>query len=165
MRAKLLGGAAALALTGCAVLASVSPAAAQWYDDGWGRPWAYGPGAFAADVIGGTVAAATAPLWAPGLYDYYPGYAYGPAYAAPGYYDYVPGYTYAPAPAYAAPPPAYEPAPPYTAPAPAYAAPGTEVVQSTASSDTVSSCQARFRSYNPATGMYKGYDGREHPCP
>lgn len=78
MRAKLLAGVAALTLTGCAVLASVGPASAQWYGPGWG--WGYGPGAFAADVIGGAVAAATSPLWAPDYYDYYPGYAYGPAY-------------------------------------------------------------------------------------
>ncbi|CAM5764019.1 hypothetical protein LMIY3S_01006 [Labrys miyagiensis] len=27
------------------------------------------------------------------------------------------------------------------------------------------SCAARFRSYNPATGTYLGYDGLRHPCP
>ena len=26
-------------------------------------------------------------------------------------------------------------------------------------------CMQRFRSYNPNTGMYKGNDGRFHPCP
>lgn len=26
-------------------------------------------------------------------------------------------------------------------------------------------CAAHFRSYNPATGMYLGYDGSYHPCP
>jgi hypothetical protein len=26
-------------------------------------------------------------------------------------------------------------------------------------------CQQRFRSYNPATGTYTGYDGFQHPCP
>ena len=29
----------------------------------------------------------------------------------------------------------------------------------------VAYCEAHFRSYNPATGMYLGYDGRHHPCP
>ncbi len=29
----------------------------------------------------------------------------------------------------------------------------------------VAYCQAHFRSYNPATGMYLGYDKRYHPCP
>jgi len=83
MRSKLLSGVAALALTGCAVLASVGPASAAWYGRGWG--WGWGPGAVAAGVVGGAVAAATSPLWAPGYYDYYPGYGYGygPAYAPP----------------------------------------------------------------------------------
>jgi hypothetical protein len=26
-------------------------------------------------------------------------------------------------------------------------------------------CEQRFRSYNPATGTYTGYDGLQHPCP
>jgi hypothetical protein len=26
-------------------------------------------------------------------------------------------------------------------------------------------CEAHFRSYNPATGMYLGYDGVYHTCP
>lgn len=56
-----------------------------------------------------------------------------------GYYDYYPGY----GPSYA-----------YTAP--------TVVVQNGGS---VAYCQQRFRSYNPSTGMYLGYDGRYHPCP
>ncbi len=143
MRAKLLGGAAALALMACAVLASVGPASAQYRPRwGWGPGWDYGPGAVAAGVIGGTVAAVTSPLWAPGYYDYAPGYAYGPAYAAPGYYDYSPGYTYAPAPA-----------------------PSTMVMQGGPDSGTVASCEARFRSYNPSTGIYMGFDGQQHPCP
>ena len=57
-----------------------------------------------------------------------------------GYYDYNPGYTYAPAYGYA------------TAP----------VVVSGGDSAW---CQAHFRSYNPATGMYVGYDGLQRPCP
>jgi hypothetical protein len=28
-----------------------------------------------------------------------------------------------------------------------------------------SSCQSRFRSYDPSTGTYLGYDGLRHPCP
>ena len=100
--------------------------------------YGYGPGALAADVIGGTVAAVTSPLWAPGYYDYYPGYAY-----APRYYGYSPGYAYGPA----------------------YAAPGTVLAQSGPSAATIASCEARFRSYNASTGMYTGYDGQQHPCP
>jgi hypothetical protein len=28
-----------------------------------------------------------------------------------------------------------------------------------------SSCQRRFRSFDPSSGTYMGYDGRRHPCP
>jgi len=31
--------------------------------------------------------------------------------------------------------------------------------------DSVAYCMQRFRSYNPATGTYTGYDGLQHPCP
>ena len=124
MRSKLLGGAAAVALTACTVLATSAPAsAAPWgWHRGWhGGGWGWG-GAVAAGVIGGALAAATSPLWAPGYYDYDPGYAYGPAYAV--------------------------------APAPVIGEGGG-----------VAYCESRFRSYNPATGMYLGYDGQYHPCP
>jgi hypothetical protein len=125
MRSKLLGGAAAVALTACTILATSAPAsAAPW---GWHRGWGgwHGGGwggAVAAGVIGGALAAATSPLWAPGYYDYDPGYAYGPGYAV--------------------------------APAPVLGGGGG-----------VAYCESRFRSYNPTTGMYLGYDGQYHPCP
>src|SRR5579863_6369576 len=120
MRSKLLAGTAAVALAAFTLATSVSTAsAAPW---GWHRGWGW-PGAVAAGVIGGAVAAATSPLWAPGYY---------------GYYDYYPGYTYAPTYGYAAAP----------------------VVVS--GGDTAW-CQAHFRSYNPNTGMYTGYDGLQHP--
>jgi BA14K-like protein len=119
MRSKLLAGTAALLLTGCTVLATAAPASAapRWHHGFW-------PGAVAAGVIGGAVAAATSPLWAPGYYDYYPGYAPGP------YYDYAPA---------------------------AQVAPVAGV--------DAGWCQAHFRSYNPATGMYMGFDGQYHSCP
>ena len=45
---------------------------------------------------------------------------------------------------------------PYYYGAPAYAyAPGPSVAY----------CEAHFKSYNPATGLYRGYDGAYHPCP
>jgi hypothetical protein len=121
MRSKLLAGTAALILTGCTVLATAAPASAQarWHRGGF---W---PGAVAAGVIGGAVAAATSPLWAPGYYDYYPGYAPGPNY------DY------------------------YASAAPAGPVEGADVGW----------CQAHFRSYNPATGTYLGFDGQYHSCP
>ena len=122
MRSKFLAGSAAVALAACTLAASIDTAsAAPW---GWQRGWGW-PGAVAAGVIGGAVAAATSPFWAP---DYY------------GYYDYNPGYTYAPADGYA------------TAPV-------------VVSGGDPAWCQAHFRSYNPATGMYVGYDGLQHPCP
>ena len=125
MRSKLLGGAAAVALTTCTVLATSAPAsAAPWV---WHRGWHGGGGwggAIAAGVIGGALAAATSPLWAPGYYDYDPGYAYGPGY----------GYAVAPAPVIGV-------------------------------GNSVAYCESQFRSYNPATGTYLGYDGQYHPCP
>ncbi|WP_315833326.1 BA14K family protein [Bradyrhizobium prioriisuperbiae] len=33
------------------------------------------------------------------------------------------------------------------------------------SGGSVAYCKSRFKSYNPATGTYLGYDGRRHPCP
>ena len=33
------------------------------------------------------------------------------------------------------------------------------------SGDAVSYCMQRFRSYDPASGTYLGYDGLRHPCP
>ena len=31
--------------------------------------------------------------------------------------------------------------------------------------DSSAYCESRFKSYNPATGTYLGYDGLRHPCP
>jgi len=31
--------------------------------------------------------------------------------------------------------------------------------------DAVEYCMQRFRSYNPETGTYRGFDGLDHPCP
>ncbi|WP_347337801.1 BA14K family protein [Rhodopseudomonas faecalis] len=30
---------------------------------------------------------------------------------------------------------------------------------------TVDYCKRRFKSYDPRSGTYLGYDGRRHPCP
>jgi len=59
---------------------------------------------------------------------------------APGYYDYYPGDAYGPDDGYA------------VAPAPV-------------AGDSIAYCESRFRSYNPATGMFLGFDGQYHPCP
>jgi hypothetical protein len=126
MRSKLLGAAAAVALMAGSVIATASPATAAPWHHGWGGGWHGGGwgwgGGIAAGIIGGAVAAATSPLWAPGYYDYYPGYAYAPAYAAP----------------------------------PVVAVQG---------GGSVAWCESRYRSYNPATGTFLGYDGMQHPCP
>ena len=67
----------------------------------------------------------------------------GGALAAPYYYDRP--YAYYPAPRYYAPAPSYYAAPP----------PG----------DADAYCFSRFRSYDPRTRTYMGYDGYRHPCP
>ena len=147
MRSKFLAGAAALALTAGAVLASSTPASARWYRGGWG----WGPGAAvgaAAGAVLGGVAAATSP-WAWGGYPY--GYSYG---SYPGY-AYAPGYDYG-----------------YSTPAWAfgqstngYAEPEWNGGYGYAAPRDQGWCESRYRSYNPATGLYLGYDGRRHPCP
>jgi len=70
--------------------------------------------------------------------------------AAP-YYGYGPyGPYYGPGPYYAGPGP-YYPAPVYRR-GPAY-------------SDAVAYCMRRYRSYDPRSGTFLGYDGLRHPCP
>jgi hypothetical protein len=31
--------------------------------------------------------------------------------------------------------------------------------------DATAYCMQRYRSYDPASGTYLGYDGERHPCP
>ncbi len=57
------------------------------------------------------------------------------------YYPYAPGYY----------PPAYYPPPP---------PPGAYVED-----DGIAYCMQRFKSYDPRSGTYLGYDGARHPCP
>jgi hypothetical protein len=61
-----------------------------------------------------------------------------PYYYGPGPYYYGPAYYGYPAPGYYAGPPA---------------------------GDAVAYCMQRFRSYDPRSGTYLGYDGYRHPCP
>src|SRR5262249_20241021 len=133
--------------------------AVQWRRGwrGW-RGWA--PGVVAGAIVGGAIAATQ-----PSDYGYYRGphhaYAYQPRYGhAPGYsydlgYSYGPAYSYGPGAAYAyAPGPSYSaaPGPSYSAaPGPSYSTGGDE-----------SYCRQRFRSYDPASGTYLGYDGLRH---
>ena len=117
------------------------------YRRGWrggyrgGRFGDAGLGLAAGAIIGGAIIAATRPY---GYGGYDPGYTYAPGYAYSGY-AYAPGYEYAPV---------YEYAPRY---APGYAA--------DAGGGDVGYCQQRFRSYDPASGTYLGFDGLRHPCP
>ena len=49
-----------------------------------------------------------------------------------------------------------------------YAAPvyeGPEVYDAGPGPDAVAYCEQRYRSYDPASGTYLGYDGIRHPCP
>jgi hypothetical protein len=71
-------------------------------------------------------------------YGYYggPGY-YAPGYYAPGYYD-----------------DQY-----YDDQGPVVAAPGP------VGDDAVAYCMQTYRSYDPRSGTYLGYDGMRHPCP
>ena len=113
----------------------------QWRRGGWrGGGWA--PAAVAGAIVGGAIAAAQ-----PWNYGYYDGYAYAPGSYGYGY-DYAPGYAYGPA-GYND----YAYAPGYTT-GPAYSG-----------GDSDAYCSQRFRSYDPSSGTYMGYDGRRHSCP
>jgi hypothetical protein len=68
-------------------------------------------------------------------YSHPPRYAYGPDYGYVYGPDYSSAYAYLPAPTY-----------------------GAAVLRGTAW------CAQRYRSFDPATGTYLGYDGREHLC-
>jgi hypothetical protein len=114
----------------------------QWRGGGWHGGWrggGWGPGAVAGGIVGGAVAAATSPFWA-GDYDSGPGYAYdyGPGYSDYGYSD----YDYAPGPGY-----------------------GGGGYGGGGGGGSVAYCAQRFRSYDPASGTYMGYDGIRHSCP
>jgi hypothetical protein len=42
---------------------------------------------------------------------------------------------------------------------------GAIAANAAASNNAVAYCSQRFRSYDPASGTYMGYDGYRHPCP
>ena len=142
MRSKILAGTSALAFTAAAILATAGPASAQH----WHGHRGVGVAGLAAGVVGGALAAATAPLWAPGYYyNGYPDYAYAPGYAYDDTYSYAPGYAYSPGYAYDQGS-AYDQG---------YAVGGRNDAY----------CAQRYRSYDPASGTFLGYDGVRHPCP
>ncbi|WP_309242867.1 BA14K family protein [Lichenibacterium dinghuense] len=41
---------------------------------------------------------------------------------------------------------------------------GGAVASAARANSSVAYCERRFRSYNPATGTYLGYDGLRHRC-
>lgn len=90
-----------------------------------------------AAILGGAVIGRA--LAGPG---YYGGRYYGGGYNDGGYYD-----------------GGYAARRSYYAPAPVYAAPAYR------GDDTTAYCLSRFRSYDPRSGTYLGYDGYRHPCP
>ena len=64
--------------------------------------------------------------------------------------------------------PYYGPGPYYAGPGPYYPAPyvaGPVVRRGPVYSDAVAYCMRRYRSYDPASGTFLGYDGLRHPCP
>jgi hypothetical protein len=68
-----------------------------------------------------------------------------------GYYE--PDYYYEPAPVYVAP------APVYVQPAPVYS-----YAREAWTPDWYAYCEGRYRSFNPQTGYFLGYDGQYHFC-
>jgi hypothetical protein len=56
----------------------------------------------------------------------------------------------------------------YTAPvaynATVYSRPGPYVATDAYTQAWLDSCSRRYRSFNPTSGTYVGYDGRVHPC-
>ncbi len=94
-------------------------------------------------------------------------------------YAYAPGYSYAPAPAYAYRPDyvetstyAYVPRTTYVPNAYAYSptvetvvTPRRWVYEADNGGRDVAYCRARYRSYDPASQTFLGYDGLRHSCP
>lgn len=128
------------AAAACAALISVAatavPASAQhWNHGGYHGGYRSGIGPGIAGFAAGALIGG-----ALASQPYYgPGYSYG---YAPGYaYDYAPSYGYAPG---------YSSGPVYGA---------------ADDGDSDAYCQSRYRSYDPGSGTYLGYDGARHPCP
>ena len=83
--------------------------------------------------------------WGWGLGGFAAGAIIGSAIVAPRYYGGYP-YGYYPAYGYPPPPPGY-----YGGPAPA--------------GDGVAYCMQKYKSYDPNTGTFLGFDQQRHPCP
>jgi BA14K-like protein len=118
----------------------------------------YRPGAgIAAGALVGGAVAASRPWNAYGGYGY-GGYGYGGyGYGGYGYGGYDPGYTgYGPSYGGYGYDPGYQGYQGYDVGYAGYSASGAQ---------DAAYCAQRFRSYDPASGTYLGYDGQRHPCP
>jgi hypothetical protein len=138
--ASCAGVAAAMPVADGLALKNAAPMtveSVQWRGRGrgWGGPIA---GFAAGAILGGALLA--------------------PRYYAPRSYYYGGGPYYAPSPYYADPGPYYSDPGPYSADPGPYSADPT-------GGDPVSYCLQRFRSYDPRSGTYLGFDGYRHPCP
>jgi hypothetical protein len=108
-------------------------------------------GLAAGAIVGGTIAALR-PWYGYGGYGY--GYDYGSSY-----YGYNPGYSTS-----------YYPSS-YDTSGTDYDLgyygwyPGYSTSYSTSGGQDAAYCAQRFRSYDPGSGTYLGYDGQRHPCP
>jgi len=120
-----------------------------------GNGWGAGAAGFAAGaVVGGAIAANNGYYGGPGYYG-------NDGYYADGGYGYdAPDYAYG-APAYGYQDPGYVQGAPMVQ---GRAADESDVTV-TGSNDSVSYCEQTFKSYNPSTGTYLGYDGQRHSCP
>jgi BA14K-like protein len=102
-----------------------------------------GIGLAAGAIIGGAILNATQPR---GYYGYDGGYGYGAYGYEQSYSGYEPDYAEVPSYRYG------------PGPGPAYRQSYVE------GGNDVGYCQQRYRSYDPASGTYLGYDGLRHPC-
>jgi hypothetical protein len=125
-----------------------------------------GRGAAAGAIIGGVTGAAIAAQGRPypGGYYYYNNSCY--IRRADGAWLLVDPRSCAGPPVYVAPPVAVAPPPPeydvppgYAPPPPGYAPPPPVAANS------VAACAQRYRSYDPTTQTFLGFDGQRHPCP
>jgi hypothetical protein len=153
---------AALIGLGAFSIPQTAEAGRGWYGPGWRhgywgpRRGYWGPG----------------PYWGAGAIGLGVGLAIGSALAAPAYIGPPPVYAPPPPGAYA--PGGYGPGPDAYAPdgyaADGYAPAGYDQGGPSAygpaqgSSDWIAYCSQRYRSFNPQTGMFTGYDGLQHPC-
>jgi BA14K-like protein len=110
-----------------------------------------GAGIAAGALVGGAVAASRP-------WNAYGGYGYGGyGYGGYGYGGYDPGYTgYGPSYGGYGYDPGYQGYQGYDVGYAGYSASGAQ---------DAAYCAQRFRSYDPASGTYLGYDGQRHPCP